>query len=221
MDLHPKQSLEILNQPGVIHQTPARFPGDQQIEVAILIGFAAGYRAKHTQAVGAAPPGKPENLLPQFRAQGVEREHISIVRQKLSRFFGTPERSDAPHFRRKTGRRFCSSQLIIYQAFIEGAIDLPKHLAARVHNLYFNPEHEEFAPIPRRLRDYLPFSEAILKPPLEWFFLFRVLPDLLHEIRVALDLEIEPPRVVHACLPQVAAFIVLLGVEGRMMQVLE
>ena len=52
---------------------------------------------------------KPENLLPQFRAQGVEREHISIVRQKLSRFFRHAERSDAPHFRRKTGRRFCSS----------------------------------------------------------------------------------------------------------------
>jgi hypothetical protein len=39
-----------------------------------------------------------------------------------------------------------SAKLIIYQAFIEGDIDLPKHLAAPVHNLYFNPEHEEFAP---------------------------------------------------------------------------
>jgi hypothetical protein len=39
-----------------------------------------------------------------------------------------------------------SAKLIIYQAFIEGAIDLPKHLAGPVHNLYFNPEHEEFAP---------------------------------------------------------------------------
>jgi hypothetical protein len=36
--------------------------------------------------------------------------------------------------------------MIIYQAFIEGDIDLPKHQAAPVHNLYFNPEHEEFAP---------------------------------------------------------------------------
>jgi hypothetical protein len=39
-----------------------------------------------------------------------------------------------------------SAKLIIYQAFIEGEIDLPKHLAAPVHNLYFNPEYEEFAP---------------------------------------------------------------------------
>lgn len=39
-----------------------------------------------------------------------------------------------------------SAKLIIYQAFIEGDVDLPKHLAGPVHNLYFNPEHEEFAP---------------------------------------------------------------------------
>src|ERR1700680_1997832 len=39
-----------------------------------------------------------------------------------------------------------AAKLIIYQAFIEGDIDLPKHLASPVHQLYFNPEHEEFAP---------------------------------------------------------------------------
>lgn len=39
-----------------------------------------------------------------------------------------------------------SAKLIIYQAFIEGDIDLPKHLARSVHELYFNPEHEDFTP---------------------------------------------------------------------------
>jgi len=39
-----------------------------------------------------------------------------------------------------------TAKLIIYQAFIEAEIDLPKHLAVPVHNLYFNPEHEDFAP---------------------------------------------------------------------------
>jgi hypothetical protein len=39
-----------------------------------------------------------------------------------------------------------TAKLIIYQAFIEAEIDLPKHLAGPVHKLYFNPEHEEFAP---------------------------------------------------------------------------
>lgn len=39
-----------------------------------------------------------------------------------------------------------TAKLIIYQAFIESEIDLPKHLAVPVHELYFHPEHEEFAP---------------------------------------------------------------------------
>jgi hypothetical protein len=39
-----------------------------------------------------------------------------------------------------------AAKLIIYQAFIEAEIDLPKHLAAPVHKLYFNPVHAEFAP---------------------------------------------------------------------------
>ena len=39
-----------------------------------------------------------------------------------------------------------SAKMIIYDAFIEDRIDLPKHLAGPVHNLYFTPEHEEFGP---------------------------------------------------------------------------
>lgn len=39
-----------------------------------------------------------------------------------------------------------TAKLIIYQAFIESEIDLPKHLDGPVHKLYFNPEHEKFAP---------------------------------------------------------------------------
>jgi len=52
----------------LIHQTPARFPGDQSIEVAVLIGFTASHGAKHAQALGAAPLGKPEDFFPPLRA---------------------------------------------------------------------------------------------------------------------------------------------------------
>lgn len=38
------------------------------------------------------------------------------------------------------------AKLTIYRAFIEGELEVPKHLARRVHDLYFNPQHEEFAP---------------------------------------------------------------------------
>jgi hypothetical protein len=38
------------------------------------------------------------------------------------------------------------AKLTIYRAFIEGDLDVPKHLARRVHELYFNPQHQEFEP---------------------------------------------------------------------------
>jgi hypothetical protein len=39
-----------------------------------------------------------------------------------------------------------TAKLVIYQAFIEGDLDIPRHLARRTHDLYFNPAHNEFAP---------------------------------------------------------------------------
>jgi hypothetical protein len=39
-----------------------------------------------------------------------------------------------------------TAKIIIYQAFIEGELDVPKHLARRVHDLYFEPAFEEFKP---------------------------------------------------------------------------
>src|SRR5438105_8924417 len=39
-----------------------------------------------------------------------------------------------------------SAKLIIYQALIESDLEVPKHLARPVHDFYFNPQHEEFAP---------------------------------------------------------------------------
>lgn len=39
-----------------------------------------------------------------------------------------------------------AAKLLIYQAFIEEETGFPKHLARRVHELYFQPVHEEFQP---------------------------------------------------------------------------
>ncbi len=39
-----------------------------------------------------------------------------------------------------------AAKLIIYRAFVEGKLEAPKHLAKRVHDQYFNPQVEEFAP---------------------------------------------------------------------------
>lgn len=37
-----------------------------------------------------------------------------------------------------------TAKLMIYRAFIEGELDVPKHLSRKVHELYFGPQHQEF-----------------------------------------------------------------------------
>ena len=37
-----------------------------------------------------------------------------------------------------------AARLTIYRAFIEGNLAAPRHLARRVHELYFTPQHQEF-----------------------------------------------------------------------------
>jgi Domain of unknown function (DUF932) len=39
-----------------------------------------------------------------------------------------------------------NAKLVIYRAFVEDKLDAPKHLARKVHELYFNPAHEQFSP---------------------------------------------------------------------------
>ena len=39
-----------------------------------------------------------------------------------------------------------AAKLVIYRAFVQGELEAPRHLARRVHELYFNPTIEEFAP---------------------------------------------------------------------------
>jgi hypothetical protein len=35
---------------------------------------------------------------------------------------------------------------VIYEAFVKGKLEAPKHLARTVHDLYFEPKSEEFKP---------------------------------------------------------------------------
>jgi hypothetical protein len=39
-----------------------------------------------------------------------------------------------------------SAKLLIYEAFVEGGMELPKHLMRPTHDYYFQPPHDEFAP---------------------------------------------------------------------------
>jgi hypothetical protein len=37
-----------------------------------------------------------------------------------------------------------TAKVLIYEAFVEGKLEAPKHLARTVHDLYFEPKYEEF-----------------------------------------------------------------------------
>jgi len=39
-----------------------------------------------------------------------------------------------------------TAKVVIYEAFVEAKLDAPKHLARTVHDLYFEPQYEEFRP---------------------------------------------------------------------------
>ena len=39
-----------------------------------------------------------------------------------------------------------TAKIVIYQAFIESELDVPRHLARRVHEFYFEPRQDEFRP---------------------------------------------------------------------------
>jgi hypothetical protein len=39
-----------------------------------------------------------------------------------------------------------TAKVVIYEAFVEGRLEAPKHLARAVYELYFEPKYEEFQP---------------------------------------------------------------------------
>jgi len=39
-----------------------------------------------------------------------------------------------------------SAKMVIYRAFVEGELECPRHLDRKVHDLYFDPQYDEFRP---------------------------------------------------------------------------
>lgn len=69
---------------------------------------------------------------------------LSVGVDRMQRNFG-PMRKQVESWR-GTCLPDDTAKLVIYQAFVEGKLDAPKHLARRIHDQYFNPQFEEFAP---------------------------------------------------------------------------
>ena len=67
---------------------------------------------------------------------------LSIGVDRMQRNF-EPMRKQVENWRAQQ-MSAAEAKLTIYRAFIEGDLDVPRHLARRVHDLYFTPQHEEF-----------------------------------------------------------------------------
>jgi hypothetical protein len=72
------------------------------------------------------------------------QDSISIGVDRMQRNF-EPMRRQVETWR---GRQLSdeAAKLIIYRAFVEGDLEVPKHLARVVHSRYFDPQYKEFAP---------------------------------------------------------------------------
>jgi len=72
------------------------------------------------------------------------------------------------------------ARLVIYRAFIEGTLEVPKHLAREVHHHYFWPEQEAFTP--RTMWSLTNAFTSALKPlePLSFFRATAKLGAFLH-----------------------------------------
>lgn len=71
-------------------------------------------------------------------------ESLSIGVDSMQRQF--QPMTEAVNRWRETQISDVSAKMFIYEAFVEGGLDVPRHLVRDVHNYYFQPPHEEFAP---------------------------------------------------------------------------
>ena len=69
-------------------------------------------------------------------------DSLSIGVDRMQRNF-EPMRRQVESWR-QTELTEVTAKMIIYQAFIESELDVSRHLARRVHELYFEPQYEEF-----------------------------------------------------------------------------
>jgi hypothetical protein len=72
------------------------------------------------------------------------QDALSIGVDRMQRNFGPMRQQVASWQAQQLSAE--AAKLMIYRAFIEGDLEVPRHLAQRVHDIYFNPEHQEFQP---------------------------------------------------------------------------
>jgi hypothetical protein len=71
-------------------------------------------------------------------------DRISVGVDRMQRNF-EPMRKQVEQWQRSE-LTDVTAKVVIYEAFVEGKLEAPKHLARTVHDLYFEPRYEEFRP---------------------------------------------------------------------------
>jgi hypothetical protein len=69
---------------------------------------------------------------------------ISVVVDRMQRNF-EPMRKQVQAWQ-KPELTDVTPKVVIYDAFVEGKLEAPRHLARTVHDLYFEPKYDEFRP---------------------------------------------------------------------------
>jgi hypothetical protein len=153
---------------------------------SISVGLVAGYRV--VVCDNMAFFGQGVTIARKHTRRLALEDTVALAVEKIQRTF-EPMRRQIAEFR-AAELADDEAKVVIYRAFIERTLDVPKHLAPEVHDHYFQPKHPEFEgrtlwslanaftsafqtldPIPRfqataKLTDFLDRLELKRMPPL-------------------------------------------------------
>jgi Domain of unknown function (DUF932) len=128
--------LEALLIPGCRFAIGIRNSHDKSMRLGLTIG------ARVLVCMNMAFHGDFQPLLAKHSKSFSLVDAISVGVDRMQRNF-EPMRRQVETWRAQQLTN-ATAKLIIYRAFIEDELNAPKHLAQRVHELYFSPEHEDF-----------------------------------------------------------------------------
>ena len=103
---------------------------------------AALFRPTHGAVTGLTSTDSYTPVLAKHSKHFSLEDSLAIGVDRMQRNFG-PLKQQVEEWR-ALQLSTAAAKLLIYQAFIEDELGFPKHLARRVHELYFQPVHEEF-----------------------------------------------------------------------------
>jgi len=111
---------------------------DRSMRLALICGYRV------TVCTNMAFSGDFQPLLAKHSKSFSLVDAISVGVDRMQRNF-EPMRQQVETWH-QTELSTVTAKMVIYQAFIESELDVPRHLARRVHDLYFSPQFAEFEP---------------------------------------------------------------------------